>query len=217
MAARGKAAQRSPLAEPQAQELLVNVLRLLARRVARIVGVCHPVAAAVRCVHLVDDVDLAIVALAELILGVHQQQATLGRLLLAKAEQGQGRRADLGGARGYRRGTGVGRQSDQHAPSSCVNPGTHAGLSAGVEGRAACIAQRNSLRRGRRGKGGVPPPTASQSAWLMWPCSTISFGEMGASWSSALVVGVMTLCAKRSFLRMPSGKELPQYSRAPFL
>lgn len=90
----------------------------------------------------------------------------------------------------------------------------------------------------------------------------MSAGLMGTSWSSALVVGVMTFwqgagavgsygvsgghgldisrqrsgitsaalpqelpavpwctgrrtCASRSFLRMPSGKELPQYSRAP--
>ena len=59
--------------------------------------------------------------------------------------------------------------------------------------------------------------TLSQSAWLMWPPSTISAGLMGTSWLSALVVGVMTLAASRSFFAMPSGNRLPQYSRSPAL
>jgi hypothetical protein len=45
----------------------------------------------------------------------------------------------------------------------------------------------------------------------------MSPGLMGTSWSSALVVGVITLEASRWFLIMPSGKALPQYSRAPRL
>lgn len=46
--------------------------------------------------------------------------------------------------------------------------------------------------------------------WLMSPCSTISRGVMGTSWVAALVVGVMTHCARRAFLARPSGKVLPQ-------
>mmetsp|Transcript_29193 Transcript_29193/g.86393 ORF Transcript_29193/g.86393 Transcript_29193/m.86393 type:complete len:301 (+) Transcript_29193:2565-3467(+) len=59
--------------------------------------------------------------------------------------------------------------------------------------------------------------TASQSVWLIRPCSTISLGLMGTSWSSALVVGVITFFSRRMFLVIPSGNVLPQYSRAPAL
>ena len=45
----------------------------------------------------------------------------------------------------------------------------------------------------------------------------MSAGVMGTSRSTALVVGVMMLAASRSFLRMPSGSALPQYSREPSL
>ncbi len=46
-------------------------------------------------VHLVDEEDVALVVLAKLVLGVHQQQPPLGRLLLAKRKERQRRRADL--------------------------------------------------------------------------------------------------------------------------
>jgi hypothetical protein len=38
---------------------------------------------------------------------------------------------------------------------------------------------------------------------------------MGASWSSALVVGVRMGASKVSFFFIPSGSVTPQYSRAP--
>ena len=107
-----------------------------------------------------------------------------------------------------------------------------------------------------------PQPDPSPHTCVIRPWATMSAGLMGTSWSSALVVGVMTFwqgagapggcgvsggqrldirrqrsgitsvplpqelpavprctgrrtCASRSFLRMPSGKELPQYWRAP--
>jgi hypothetical protein len=52
---------------------------------------------------------------------------------------------------------------------------------------------------------GTHPPTCD-----MMPCPTISWGLMGTSWSTALVVGVITLASSRSFFLMPSGKALPQ-------
>jgi hypothetical protein len=123
-------------------------------------------------------------------------------------------------------------------------------------------------------KGAGSPPTCDMS-----PCFTMSWGLIGTSWSTALVVGVITFCSSRQgtrvsvvvawrrygmhlgwgmwppcsrasaaswagrgwlllrllllllllwlcyahtsasrwFLSMPSGKALPQYSRAPFL
>lgn len=79
------------------------------------------------------------------------------------------------------------------------------------QGCCADLQTRRQAERGRFGTLGVLRSpmfclsTLSQSCWLISPRATMSWGLMGSSWSSALVVGVMTLRASLSFFFMPSG------------
>ncbi len=75
--------------EPFAQELLVEVLRLLPGRDLVVVGVGDPVAAAIRRVDLVDEHEPS-VQQTKLVLGVHEDETALAGHFLPALEQGNG-------------------------------------------------------------------------------------------------------------------------------
>ena len=74
-------------AVPGAQELLIDVVGVLAGGKARLVGGGDPVARRIGRVDLVDQADHSVLVLAELVLRVHQDQAVLVRHLLSEREQ----------------------------------------------------------------------------------------------------------------------------------
>jgi len=76
--------------EPEPQELLVDVVRFLTAGETLFVALGEPVAAGVGGMDLVDQQDIAGGVLAELIFGVHQDQAVLPGHLLPEGEQLQG-------------------------------------------------------------------------------------------------------------------------------
>ena len=72
---------------PGAQELLVDVLGVLSGGESRLVGGGDPVSGGVGRVDLVDEADHAVLVLAELVLGVHQDQSVLVGHLLPEGEE----------------------------------------------------------------------------------------------------------------------------------
>jgi len=79
--------------EPEPQELLVDVVRFLTPGEALFVALGEPVAAGVGGMDLVDEQDITVGVLAELVFGVHQDQAMLPGHLLPEGKQLQGVRA----------------------------------------------------------------------------------------------------------------------------
>ena len=77
------------LAEPEAEEFLVDHVGLAAFGEALVVGGREPVAGGVGRVDLVDEDDGAFRRDAELVLGVDEDEAVLSGTLLAEGEEGE--------------------------------------------------------------------------------------------------------------------------------